>query len=113
MSSRCRTGTCVGRPDTSPDAASYPDSAIFLSGLLSMGTRVVAVTLQPYTLRSARIIPQSPPHCDESSVRSSAKGRSNMAGRKLGDVVRELRERRALTQVDLAERAQVGVSYVP
>jgi transcriptional regulator with XRE-family HTH domain len=35
-----------------------------------------------------------------------------MAARKLGDVVRELRERRALTQVDLADRAQVGVSYV-
>jgi transcriptional regulator with XRE-family HTH domain len=35
-----------------------------------------------------------------------------MAGQKLGDVVRELRERRALTHVALAERAQVGVSYV-
>ena len=35
-----------------------------------------------------------------------------MAARKLGDVVRELRERRALTPVDLADRAQVGVSYV-
>ena len=32
--------------------------------------------------------------------------------RKLGDVVRELRERQGLTQAQLAERAQLALSYV-
>jgi transcriptional regulator with XRE-family HTH domain len=35
-----------------------------------------------------------------------------MATRSLGDVVREIREQHRLTQIELAERAQVGVSYV-
>lgn len=33
-------------------------------------------------------------------------------GRKLGEIVRELRERQGLTQPQLAERAQLAVSYV-
>jgi transcriptional regulator with XRE-family HTH domain len=33
-------------------------------------------------------------------------------GRKLGEMVRELRERQGLTQPQLAERAQLAVSYV-
>jgi transcriptional regulator with XRE-family HTH domain len=32
--------------------------------------------------------------------------------RKVGDIVRELRERQGLTQAQLAERAQVALSYV-
>ena len=32
--------------------------------------------------------------------------------KKLGDVVRELRERQGLTQAQLAERAQLALSYV-
>ena len=32
--------------------------------------------------------------------------------RKLGDMVRELRERQGLTQAQLAERAQLALSYV-
>lgn len=35
-----------------------------------------------------------------------------MAGRKLGEVVRELREVKGLTQAQLAERAQVALSYI-
>ncbi len=35
-----------------------------------------------------------------------------MPPRKLGDIVRELREARGLTQTQLAERAQVALSYV-
>ncbi len=33
-------------------------------------------------------------------------------GRKLGEIVRELRERQGLTPPQLAERAQLAVSYV-
>ena len=32
--------------------------------------------------------------------------------RKLGEVVRELRERQGLTQAQLAERAQLALSYI-
>ena len=35
-----------------------------------------------------------------------------MPGRKLGEIVRELREAKGLTQAQLAERAQVALSYV-
>ena len=35
-----------------------------------------------------------------------------MPVRKLGEVMRELREARGLTQAQLAERAQVALSYV-
>ena len=35
-----------------------------------------------------------------------------MAARKLGEVVRELREARGFTQAQLAERAQIALSYV-
>ncbi len=35
-----------------------------------------------------------------------------MPEKKLGDVVRELREARGLTQAQLAEKAQVALSYV-
>jgi transcriptional regulator with XRE-family HTH domain len=35
-----------------------------------------------------------------------------MAERKLGETVRELREARGLTQAQLAERAQVALSYI-
>ncbi len=35
-----------------------------------------------------------------------------MPQKKLGEVVRELREARGLTQAQLAERAQVALSYV-
>lgn len=35
-----------------------------------------------------------------------------MPSRKLGDVVREAREARGLTQAQLAERAQIALSYV-
>ena len=34
------------------------------------------------------------------------------AGKKLGQVVRELRERQGLTQAQLAERAQLAMSYI-
>ncbi|HXA98053.1 MAG TPA: helix-turn-helix transcriptional regulator [Candidatus Dormibacteraeota bacterium] len=33
-------------------------------------------------------------------------------GKKLSEVVRELRERQGLTQAQLAERAQIAMSYV-
>ena len=33
-------------------------------------------------------------------------------GKKLGEVVRELRERQGLTQAQLAERAQLALSYI-
>jgi len=33
-------------------------------------------------------------------------------GKKLGEIVRELRERQGLSQPQLAERAQLAVSYV-
>jgi transcriptional regulator with XRE-family HTH domain len=32
--------------------------------------------------------------------------------KKLGEIVRELRERQGLTQVQLAERAQLAMSYI-
>jgi transcriptional regulator with XRE-family HTH domain len=35
-----------------------------------------------------------------------------MATRKLGEIVRDAREARGLTQAQLAERAQVALSYV-
>lgn len=35
-----------------------------------------------------------------------------MAGNKLGEIVRELREMRGLTQVQLAEKAQIAISHV-
>ena len=35
-----------------------------------------------------------------------------MAEKTLGEVVRELREARSMTQAQLAERAQVALSYV-
>ena len=35
-----------------------------------------------------------------------------MADRKLGEIVRELREARGLSQAQLAERAQIALSYV-
>ena len=35
-----------------------------------------------------------------------------MTAKKLGEIVRELREARGLTQAQLAERAQVALSYV-
>ena len=35
-----------------------------------------------------------------------------MPSKKLGEVLRELREARGLTQAQLAERAQVALSYV-
>ncbi len=35
-----------------------------------------------------------------------------MPEKKLGDVVRELREARGLTQAQLAEKAQVALSYI-
>ena len=35
-----------------------------------------------------------------------------MPPRKLGEILRELREARGLTQAQLAERAQVALSYV-
>jgi transcriptional regulator with XRE-family HTH domain len=33
-------------------------------------------------------------------------------GKKLGEIVRELRERQRLTQAQLAERAQLALSYI-
>jgi transcriptional regulator with XRE-family HTH domain len=35
-----------------------------------------------------------------------------MAGGKLGEIVRDLREARGLTQAQLAEKAQIALSYV-
>ena len=35
-----------------------------------------------------------------------------MPARKMGDIVRELREAKGLTQAQLAERAQIALSYV-
>ena len=35
-----------------------------------------------------------------------------MPGSKLGEIVRELREARGLSQAQLAEKAQIAVSYV-
>ena len=35
-----------------------------------------------------------------------------MPTRKLGEVVRELREARGITQAQLAERAQIALSYI-